>query len=354
MHESPINPLHRKHGACMHHEHGWLMPRLFSSVLKEHQASHSESGLFDISHLSKIRVVGNGVSGWLESLLSNRISRCLDGYGQHTLLLNDDGTIIDRLLLFRESAGKFFLLGHASLEKTIVERLRHQKPKGSIEVQNLTHTLSGLALCGPTSFRILHRVLKNRELPPPMGILRSVAMGEEIYLTHAGLADKPGYELFCPATSGIRFYEECLRSGATPCGSDTRESMRLEQARPDTALDLAQADTPVRAGLERYCDLTKHFPGSHFMHRQRNEEHPKLLVSVQCETSCSPPQKGDSVTDEIGHTVGSITSGAYSPALGRSIALAYLLTGLCRPGTRLRIIRRGQAIPATVRAPQNE
>ncbi|MBQ8517972.1 MAG: aminomethyltransferase family protein [Akkermansia sp.] len=351
MNESPINPLHRKRGAQMGAEHGWYMPQQFTNLAEEHRASRAACGLFDISHLSKIRVVGNGALAWLEGLLSNRISRCLDGFGQHTLLLRDDGSIIDRLILFRESAGRFFLLGHASMEQTVLDWLHRHRPDGPLEVQNLTRKRSGIALSGPDSIRILRRVLQSRELPPPMGILRTMLMGEELILTHAGIAGRPGYELFCPAASGIRFYEDFFRAGATPCGSSTRETLRLEQASPDTAHDLRHANTPVRAGLECYCDLTKNYPGSETLHAQRMEGTPKMLAALECETKEATPRRGDSVTDEDGHTVGSITSGAFSPGLGHSVALAYLLNRLCRPGTHLRIRMRGQSVPAIVRTP---
>ncbi len=351
MNESPINPLHRRRGARMGAEHGWYMPQQFAGLAEEYRASRATCGIFDISHLSKFRVVGNGALAWLESLLSNRISRCPDGFGQHTLLLRDDGSIIDRLILFRESAGCFFLLGHTATEQTVLDWLHRHRPDGPLEVKNLTRRLSGMALCGPDSARILRRVLQSRELPPPMGIMRTMLMGEELMLTHAGLAGKPGYELFCPASAGIRFYEDFIRAGAIPCGSATRESLRLERAAPDTAHDLRHANTPVCAGLERYCDLMKSYPGSDTLHAQHRAGTPKMLAAVECESDDALPRRGDSVTDEDGHTVGSITSGAFSPHLGHGVALAYLLNRLCRPGTHLRIRMRGQSIPAIVRPP---
>lgn len=350
MYESPINPLHRKRGAHMHPEHGWNMPHHFTDLTQEHRAGKTACGLFDISHLSKFRILGNGALGWLEGLLSNRISRCLDGYGQHTFLLSEEGRIIDRLILFRESAGRFLLLGHAARERMVLDRLHRYRPDGPLEVQNLTHKRSGLALSGPDSARVLRNALRSSELPPPMGVLRMMLREQEIILTHAGLAGNPGYELFCPAASGIRFYEDCFRAGAIPCGSATRETLRLEQAAPDTAMDLEQANTPVRAGMEHYCDLSKHYPGADTVRQQHRDGCEKKLASVQCESGSLPPRRGDSVTDELGRTVGCITSGAFSPTLGQSVALAYLLRQLCHPGTLLRIRMRGQSIPATVRS----
>jgi len=107
----------------------------------------------------------------------------------------------------------------------------------------------------------------------------------------------------------------------------------------------------VCAGLERYCDLMKSYPGSDTLHAQHRAGTPKMLAAVECESDDALPRRGDSVTDEDGHTVGSITSGAYSPQLGHGVALAYLLNRLCRPGTHLRIRMRGQSIPAIVRPP---
>lgn len=348
MHESPINPLHRKRGACMHPEHGWNMPHHFSSPAEEYHAGKNSCGLFDVSHLSKFRVTGKGAQGWLEGILSNRISRCPDGYGQHTFLLRENGSIIDRLILFRESAEQFFLLGHAAREQTALNWLHRHLPHRPPELQNLTHKRSGIALCGPDCDKVLRHVLQSRELPPPMGILHTRLMGEKLILTHAGPVGKAGYELFCPAASGIRFYEAFLQAGATPCGSATRETLRLEQAIPDTALDLGHANTPASAGLAHFCDRSKSYPGSAGLH---NVSNPKTLTALQCETGSEIPRRGDSVTDDSGYMAGSITSGAFSPTLGHGVALAYLLNRFCHPGARLRIRMRGQSIPAIVRMP---
>lgn len=349
MNESPINPSHRRRGAQMAPEHGWYMPRHFSNLIDEYHAGRYSCGLFDISYLSKFRVMGNGALSRLERLLSNRISRCTDGFGQHTLLMRDDGSIIDRLILFRESAGRFLLLGHAVMEQTVLNCLQKLRLNGPLEVQNLTHTRSGIAICGPDCIRILRRVLPNQELPPPMGILRAMLMGEALILTHCGLAGSPGYELFCPAAAGIRFYEDFLRAGATPCGSGTRETLRLEHATPDTAYDLCKANTPLSAGLEQYCDLTKEYPGAAAFHAQRKSGSVKRLISLLCEPGERMPQRGDSVTDADGHIIGSITSAAYSPNTGGSVALACLLRRTGQPGTGLSIRMHGRSVPARVR-----
>lgn len=185
--------------------------------------------------------------------------------------MREDGSLIERLILFRESAGQFFLLGHAAREQTVLDWLYRHRPDGPLEVQNLSHKRSGIALCGPDCTKVLRRVLQSRELPPPMGILRSMLMEEEYILTHAGLVGNPGYELFCPAASGIRFFEDFFRAGTTPCGSDTRETLRLERATPDTAQDLGHANTPVRAGQERYCDLNKRYPGADVVQQEHRE-----------------------------------------------------------------------------------
>lgn len=347
MKESPLSPLHARLGASMDNEDGWSMPRHFSNLLEEHLAAHSSCGIFDISHLAKISVLGHGAHTWLDSQLSNNVDRCHDGYGQRTLMLNEEGNIIDKITLFRETAGRFFLLGSAALAEEDFAWLSRHRPDGSIELQNETDRWSAMALYGPDSEKIFSRVLRGLDMPLPMTFQRVHYQNSDLLLTRAGLEADEGFELFCPASSGISWFESFIGAGAIPCGTATRECLRLERASASPGRSPDRM-TPGEASLLHLCDRRKRYTGSAAVHRQLTQKPERRLASLHCTQASEAPHPGDSVQDEHGARVGSVTSGAISPKEGLGIALASLLPRLCSPGTRLNILIRGRAIPAIV------
>lgn len=349
MHESPINPQHRGRGAHMSNEHGWNMPHSFSSLQEEHTACRNACGIFDISHMGKFHIGGSGALDWIEGVLSNTAADCPDGGGQTSFLLRENGSVIDRLLLFRENSHSLYLLGHAARASSTFACLLYLAAGSSLQLQDMTRRRSGMALSGPDAERIVQRVLPGAALPGVMGISRIKSGGDEVIITHAGVVGNNSYEIWVPAASGIRYYEQFISQGAVPCGTATQEYLRQEAGIADAELDLRQGRTPIQAGLDCYCSAHKEYPGAGRLRLQRLQAPLLRLVSMECESLYRVPIGGDSVTDGAGLVVGSVTSGSYTPDSKGHLALAYLLRRLCRPGSKLYVLMQGHSIPAVVR-----
>lgn len=348
MKESPMTPLHVRHGAHMGNEEGWRMPRRFVGLPEEHRAARTGAGLFDISHLGKFCIKGPGALPWLEWMLSNSITYCRDGMGQRTLLLQENGGIIDKMLIFRESAGRFFLLGHASMAAEVFTWLNAHRPDGPLEAKDETHHWSGIALYGPTAEQVFAHVMPEVELPPPMGFRRLKFREEEVLLVRASLVEESSIELFCRASAGIRWYQAFLEAGAVPCGMAARECIRLEHGAAAAGRDIGPDKTPIQGSMSRFCDLSKDFIGAEALRRQSRAGTLRSVAAVACEQESEAPRQGDRIIDEIGATVGNVTSGCLLPHARRGVALAYMARRMARPGTRIRIIIDGRAIPAIV------
>lgn len=346
--ESPINPAHARHGASMGTEEGWNMPQQFSNLIDEHLAARSSCGIFDISHVAKISVCGTGSQPWLESMLSNSIATCTDGSGQRTLMLRERGTIIDKFTLFRESSECFFLLGSASMSEEDFDWLSNHRPDGPILLRNETEVWSAMAVYGPDSEKVFSRVLRGLDMPEPMRFLRVTFQNEELLLTRSNMIGGESFELFCPASSGISWYESFITAGAIPCGMGARECIRLEHASPAIGRDLGPDKTPIQAGLGRFCDLSKTFTGVEALRRQRQHGVPRHMAALSCVQESDRPRTGDQVIDNHGDTVGQVTSGCISPANGHGLALAYLAGSMAHPGTHVYIIMHGHTVPAVV------
>lgn len=345
MKNTPLSPLHARLGAGMGHEEGWNMPQKFTSLIEEHLATRSSCGLFDISHLAKFSVVGNGALGWLESMLSNSVARCHDGQTQTSLLLKENGAIIDKITLCRESAGRFFLLASPAMEQTVWDWLQSHLPDAPLELLNETDKWSAMALFGPDSEKVFSRTLRGLDMPLPSRFDRVVYQNDELLLMRSGMQGDEGFELFCPATGGISWFESFMAAGAIPCGMATRECIRLERGCASAWRD-APALSPAEAALEKLCDRKKDYIGAAAVQSQPAPA--QKLAPLRCTEESDTPAPGCEVRTPDGAWAGSITSGCISPAHGCGLALARVATAFARPGTKLHIIIRGHKVPAVV------
>ena len=233
MKESPLNPAHARLGARMEQTDGWHMPRAFRSLMEEHLAARDACAVFDISHISKFCIRGNGALDWMVGMFGHGVSSCHDGACARAQLLGPRGKAVDTLALLRESAGSFLLLGHAAAEEQVLCCLRERRPAAAIELQQVTEQWCAMAITGPRAQETLGRVLRGVELPAVHRFARFRYQRQELILARLALHEFPHlstpetYELLCPAVSGISWYESLIAAGAQPCGSVTRETLRM-------------------------------------------------------------------------------------------------------------------------------
>lgn len=346
MRKSPLNPLHERLGARMTHTDGWSMPHTFSNLLEEHLAARSACAVFDVSHISKFRICGNGALAWLEAALSSKVADCCDGAGMRTLLTDAEGRIVDRMMLMRESAGSFLLLGHAGMEAIDAARLEALKPHAALELRDETDAWCTMVLMGPQCEQVLARVLRGAELPVVGHFTRFFYQNHELMLSRLGLEDETeserAYEFFCPAVSGISWFESFLSAGAQPCGAATRESLRLERGCVAVGSDIVpHRSTPGQMNLGRLCHPEK---------QQAEEKAPgERIARLRCmESGRAAPEAGSAVRDTSGNTVGRVTGAAFSPAMDGVVAMALLAAPFVQPGMHLVIMMQGRAVPAEV------
>lgn len=333
----------------MGNEEGWRMPGQYTDLLREHRAARAACGVFDISHLGKFGVQGAGAGAWLEQMLSNHVGRCREGGGQRTLMLNEDGGIIDRLTLFCETGERYWLVGSAALAEEVGAWMAAHAPREGVKLRDETARWSGMAVYGPESGGVFTWVLSGLRMPEEMGIWHGCYRGEELRITTCGQEGDEGFELFCRANRGIYWFEQFVRAGAAPCGMAARECLRLEQRKVSAGRDTNSKTTPHQARLDYLCAADKCFVGSAAMHRKNGGGfHPKRLAPLECTENSPPPRHGYTVQDRSGKSVGSVTSGCISPTTGLGVAFAYLNAGSALPGTLLSILINGKHVRARV------
>ena len=334
---------------------GWLMPIEYpgAGVLAEHAAVRERVGLFDVSHLGKASVVGEGALEYLNTQFTNDLNRISDGQAQYTMLCNEDGGVIDDLIVYRYSSENFFLIPNAANTSAVVSVISESVPS-TLEIKNLHTDFAVLALQGPKSEEVL-AALGIHPTMDYMSFSKVKLAGCEVILCRTGYTGERGFELLPRWEDAEKVWDatvEAMRAfDGMICGLGARDTLRTEMGYPLHGHELTVEITPVQAGSTWAVGWKKdRFRGSHFLKSERENGPHRVLRGLQS-TDRGIPRAGMSVKDEDGHQVGVITSGTFSPSLKRGIALA-LIDPRFNEGEKVVVDIRGrESISEIVRLP---
>jgi aminomethyltransferase len=342
---SPLEGAHQALGARLVPFAGWNMPVQYTSIIDEHSAVRTKVGIFDISHMGQFLVNGPTAEAWLNRMFTNNIAKLTPGHGQYTLMLNDNGGVIDDLIAYRTGETDYFLVVNASMiEEDFFWLASHQDEQATL--RNESDLWAGMAIQGPLAAETFAKVCPGETLPPRNGIVTTAA-GAVVCRT--GYTGEDGFEFFCPSAEGIAYWEQFLAAGAAPCGLGARDTLRLEMGYPLNGSDLSPERSPIEAGLGFFCDLEKGgFIGRETLARQKAEGPALKLTAIQYTDKGAPPRAHYPVVSADGKIIGELASGVLSPSLMTGIGMAYLPAEYSKLGTDLSIDVRGRLFPAKV------
>ena len=342
---SPLEAAHVALGAKIVPFAGWNMPVQYTSIIDEHTAVRTRCGIFDISHMGQFIVRGGGAAAWLNGLLTNNIAKLGVGQGQYTLMLNEDGGVIDDLIAYRAGETEFFLVVNASMIDEDFAWMSARLEDG-VSLENESDDWAGMAVQGPQAAAIFAKVFPGETLPLRNGISKT-ATGSVVCRT--GYTGEDGFEFFSPASEGISNWEKFLAAGAKACGLGSRDSLRLEMGYPLNGNDLSPKRSPIEAGLGFFCDLEKgEFVGRETLARHKADGPAVKLVGIRYLDKGAPPRAHYPVVSAVGEVIGELASGVLSPSLMTGIGMAYLPAEFSKIGTLLSIKVRGKLFPAAV------
>jgi aminomethyltransferase len=331
---------------------GWNLPVEYSGLLAEHKATRQAAGLFDISHMGQIRAQGKDTLSCLESILANDPSKLKDGEGHYSFITNEQGGVIDDLLVYRLSPDDFFLVVNASRHTEILQLLKKRETP-HVRFFGNPGTAAGMALQGPQASAILARILQEVPLPPRNHIAQFTLFGKSILIATTGYTGENGYEIFSDIPTGLKIWSALLESGKPlgllPCGLGSRDSLRLEAGLPLNGQDLSPEISPIEAGLGMFVDLNRArpFPGRTVLEKQKKSGSPRISIGLKGQPGQPPPRHGYPVY-QGDKQIGVVTSGVPSPTLGHGIALALVTTPAPGCGQDLEFEVRGRRVPAKV------
>ena len=314
-----------------------------AGVLAEHAAVRERVGLFDVSHLGKASVIGEGALEFLNRSLTNDLEKIQDGSAQYTLLCTPDGGVVDDLIAYRNSDKDFFLVPNASNTSDVVKVLQSKAPDG-ITVTNLHSRYAVLAIQGPLASDILVKLGVVTDIDY-MAFTQVSISGSDVIVCRTGYTGELGFELLPKVEDAARVWDAIVDvmtpMGGLVCGLGARDTLRTEMGYPLHGHELSLEISPVEASAAWAVGWKKEsFIGSDVLKSQREKGTSRKSFALKS-LDRGIPRAGMAVKNLDGDVVGEITSGTFSPTLKQGIGLA-LLNSSVELGQTLVIDVRGR------------
>jgi len=328
MNNSPLAAKHLQRNAKMADFGGWLMPIEYpgTGVIAEYSAVRQRVGIFDVSHLGKISIKGDGALNFLNQIVTNDLNRITASQAQYTLLCNEDGGVVDDLIVYRNSDTDLFLVPNASNTASVFEILKAQAPT-SIEVKNLHTEFGVIALQGPDSVKVLNQLGIKAEMDY-MEFVNTKIDNSPIILCRTGYTGELGFEIIPRWAEAGRVWDKLVelveKLNGTTCGLGARDVLRTEMGYPLHGHELSLEISPVEAAAGWAVGWSKEiFRGKKVLSEQK-EKGTKLKLKAILATDRGIPRKDMQVKNLSGEVIGLVTSGTFSPGLKKGIGLALI------------------------------
>ncbi|MDH3491404.1 MAG: glycine cleavage system aminomethyltransferase GcvT [Gammaproteobacteria bacterium] len=325
-------PLYEKHveaGARIVAFGGWDMPLHYGSQKEEHHAVRQNAGIFDVSHMTIVDLSGDKVCEFLQHLVANDVAKLKDyGKALYTCMLNPAGGVIDDLIIYFLADTQYRLIVNAATREKDLAWIREQAAPFDIKVVERAE-LAMIAVQGPNARELAAPCIDAdwRDAALALKPFNGLQAGD-VFVARTGYTGEDGWEIVLPAASAPATWDRLLAAGAAPCGLGARDTLRLEAAMNLYGSDMDESVSPLEAGLTwtvAWEPADRNFIGRQPMEKLRNSADKKRFVGLLLEDRGVLRNHQKVVVEGVGE--GEITSGGFSPTLGRSIALARVPAG---------------------------
>jgi aminomethyltransferase len=347
----PLDAWHRARDGRMVEFAGYHMPVQYEGIMAEHLWTRESAGLFDVSHMGQLLFTGDGADAALEALLPGDIKGLAPTKMRYSLLLAENGGILDDLMVTRREDGIYMVVNGATKYDDISYLLDHLSDDITI---NIMDEQALLALQGPKAVDVLSRLVPGVEALVFMTAGAFEWNGTPLWISRSGYTGEDGFEISVPAEAAEALADALTAEAEVkPIGLGARDSLRLEAGLPLYGHDLDPETTPVMADLGFALSKRRREEGN-FMGAERilleREQGPVVKRIGLVVEGRQPVREGAAVVDADGSEVGKVTSGGFAPSFGAPIAMAYVPVAMSAPGTVIQITQRGKVHQATVTA----
>lgn len=337
---------------------GWDMPLKYGSELAEHKAVRSTAGLFDLSHMGEVYLSGPEAVTALNTALAGNFGIMKVGKAKYSLILNEDGKIMDDLIVYRLEEEKFLVVPNAGNAVVVAAALEERAAKFDVQVDNASERQSLIAVQGPNAQAIVSKLAADQATVDSVTELKYYAAvnlvlgGLDVLVARTGYTGEDGFELIINNDQAAQLWEKIVTIGAdhelVPCGLAARDSLRLEAGMPLYGNELSLERTPFDAGFGPVVSFKKEedFVGRKALESLSGQTPERKLVGLK--GLGKRAGRGGYAIVKDGATVGEITSGQPSPTLGYPVALGYVDAKYSEVGTELEVDLRGKTLPFVV------
>lgn len=349
--QTPFHEWHAANGGRMVEFGGWHMPVQYSTIVDEHNAVRNSAGLFDISHMGRLRFSGDDDCSFLDYLLTNDVSRLKVGQVRYSLVCNESGGVLDDVLVYR-LPDCYMLVVNASNRTKIVDWIGQHISNFNVDFEDQTLSHAMIAVQGPKAVEIMaalgaetaaeHRYYSAAEM---------TVAGMTALVSRTGYTGEDGFELIVPADAGMDLWSRLMEAGVPfglqACGLGCRDTLRLEAAMPLYGHELNEDTDPLTAGLDFAVKLeAADFIGRASLAKIAETQPDRVRVGLELDGKRIAREGAGLLTNN--ETIGEVTSGTFSPTLQKSIAMGYVDRAASTTGTQVEVDIRGKRHAAKV------
>ncbi len=352
MKKTPLYEKHLENKGKMIDFGGWLLPVEYAGIIPEHEAVRNAAGLFDVSHMGEVSVIGEDAEEFIQRMVTNDISKMDTDQIYYSPMCYPNGGVVDDLLIYKYSTDKYLLVVNAANTGKDVEWLQ-SNVSGTVEMKNVSAEYAQLALQGPDAQRILQKLTdKNLEDIKFFYFDHDVKIeGISALVSRNGYTGEDGFEILVAPDNAEALWNKIMEAGKEeglmPAGLGARDTLRFEVCLPLYGHEINHDITPLEAGLGYFVKLDKGtFIGKDALVQQKNSGIMRRLCAFEM-TDRGIPRTGFEVyagDKKIGH----VTTGSYSPTLKRNIGLALLEEAYAAEGTEIEVLIRNKLLKARI------
>lgn len=349
---TPLYEVYVNHGGKIVEFAGWEMPVQYSNIIEEHNTVRNVAGLFDVSHMGEVSVVGPEAEAFVDYLVTNNVKKMNESQVMYTVMCYPHGGVVDDLLVYKYNTEKYMLVINASnIDKDFAWIVENGKDF-NVELTNISDKTAQVAFQGPQAEEIL-QTLTGYDLSTIkfFYFAETAVAGKPVIISRTGYTGEDGFEVYCQPEDVVELWNRILENGkelgAKPIGLGARDTLRFEAVLPLYGHEISETITPLEAGLKFVVKLDKEqFIGKEALVKQWEEGLPRKLVGLEM-IDRGVPRAGYEV-GKNGEIIGQVTTGSYSPTLDKNIGLALIQTQYSELGTEIDIMRGQKALKAKV------
>ena len=353
MKKTPFFDIHTQLGAKISLFGGYQMPIQYSGVKQEHLAIRQKLGVFDVSHMGEFWVEGPNAFDLLQFICSNDISKLTPGKAQYNYLPNEQGGVVDDLIVYHIHTEKYLLVVNASNVEKDWNHILKQNQKFEAKLENASEKTALLAIQGPKALTAMQSICNAQldQLSHYSHITTTLAGVENVLVATTGYTGAGGIEIYFDVAKAEKIWKAVIKAGTEfgilPVGLAARDTLRMEMGYCLYGNEINDQTSPISAGLGWVTKPYTGFLNAELHHKSMEEGTSEKLIGFQIDER-GIPRSGYLLFDTDQNPIGRVTSGTQSPSLNKGIGLGYVKTDFSNPGQKLSVQIREKFVSATL------